>query len=239
MAASPLLTIGMAVYQQPIMLAEWFQRLDGYPLTDDVEVIVVDDCGLVPAVVPEWPNVRLLRVLEDIPWAQGQARNLAAQEATGRVLLMVDPDMTFPPGSLMAFVETAKKLKPKHVVRPVLRHGNGEIDSTSPNVYLIHREDFLASKGYDLSYLGKKGWSDVELSQVWARMFRTSTDRRLVLDFHHEGAFSDAQVKTLDRSVAHNKTVHVQRKERLRKLGLTKFLQEHSPMVRSSWERIR
>lgn len=240
------LTIAMAVYGQPIMLAEWFLRYvkNAGPFLD-VEVIVVDDCGTPPAVAPlHLAGVRLIRVLEDIPWAQGQARNIAAMEAKSPVLLMLDPDMTFPSGDLIAgevtrFVHAAKQLPKGAVMRPRLRHGNGKLDASSPNVYLIHREDFLASKGYDLAYCGHKGWSDVTLSQVWRKMFKEKACADLVLDFHHSGKFADAQVTSFDRSVVHNRAIHVKHKERMRKVGVTAFLKEHSPMVKSPWVEIR
>lgn len=242
--ATPVLTIGFAVFGQPIMLAEWFHRFAaaGGGQRDDVEVIVVDDCGEPPAVVP--PGVRLIRVLENIPWAQGQARNIAAQEAKSPVLMMLDPDMTFPKSELIVgevarFVHAAKNLPNRAVLRPRLRHGNGKLDSTSPNVYLIHREDFIDSKGYDLEYCGNKGWSDVTLSQVWARMFKQKANSDLILDFHHSGKFADAQVTSFDRSVEHNKKIHVKHKERMRKLGIPGFLKEHSPMVKSPWVELR
>lgn len=238
---APALTIGMATYGQPGMLAEWFARLDAATETledGELEVIVVDDCGTPPAVVP--PYARLIRVLENIPWAQGQARNIAAQEAKAPVLLMVDPDMTFraKPGAEV-FVEAALSLKPKHVVRPTLRHGNGELDTTSPNVYLIHRADFLAVKGYDLAYLGHKCWGDVELYHVMHGMFRNRVSNGLVLDFHHSGKIADAQVLTLDRTATHNKKVYMGRLARRKKLGTRAFLEEHSPMVKSPWVEVR
>ncbi len=229
----------MAVYQQPIMLAEWFRRFVAAGESRVVEVIVVDDCGTPTAVNPDLPNVRLLRLTKRTPWSQGECRNLAAQQANGEVLLMVDPDMTLPPGSMLAFIKAAAGLQRKHVVRPVLRHGNGKLDDSSPNVYLIHREDFLASKGYDLAYCGHKGWSDVTMSQLWAKMFRVSTDKNLVLDFHHGSSFSDAQVTTIDRSVGYNKKIHIKHKERLRAVGVDAFLKEHSPMVSSPWEGVQ
>lgn len=238
---TPELSICFATYAQPAMLAEWFLRYvkNAGPFLE-TEVIVVDDCGEPPADVPlHLAGVRKIRVLENIPWAQGQARNIAAMEAKAPVLLMVDPDMTFPPDSLAAFVSAAKTLKPKHVVRPQLRHMNGKLDSTSPNVYLIHRADFLAVKGYDLAYMGHKCWSDVELYHVMHGVFRNRVANGLVLDFHHSGDILDAQVKTLDRTPDHNRKVYMKRLVRRKKIGTKAFLDEHSPMVKSPWVEIR
>jgi hypothetical protein len=230
----------MAVYGQPLMLAEWFRC---YREAEDVpmhtQVLVVDDCGTPPATVPISPEVRLLRITKDTPWNQGEARNLAACEARGRVLLMLDPDMTLPPKSLQGFIEAAARLPLGRVVRPVLRHANGELDTTSPNVYLIHRADFLAIKGYDLAYAGHKCWGDVELYHVMHGMFKNRTTSGLVLDFHHSGNIKDAQVMTLDRTATHNRKVYMKRLVRRKKIGNRAFLEEHSPMVKSPWVEIR
>lgn len=230
----------MAVYQQPLMLEEWFRTYahDDLDYLDAAEVLVVDDCGTPPATVPALPSVRLLRVTKDTPWNQGECRNLAAQQARGRVLLMLDPDMTIPSGELRRFVKAAEALKPKRVLRPMLRHGNGKLDQTSPNVYLIYREDFLAAKGYDLAYVGHKCWSDVELYHVMHSLFKNSVSDDLVLDFHHNGKFADAQVVTLSRDGAHNKKVYLSRLARRKKIGLKAFLAEHSPMVKSPWTEV-
>jgi hypothetical protein len=155
------------------------------------------------------------------------------------VLLLLDPDMTLTKGSLASFVDAAKALKPKHVRRPTLRHANGELDTTSPNVYLIHRSDFLAVKGYDLAYAGHKCWGDVELYHVMHGAFRNRVANDLVLDFHHSGNITDAQVMTLDRTATHNRKVYMKRLARRKKIGMRAFLEEHSPMVKSQWVEIR
>ncbi|HKO91866.1 MAG TPA: glycosyltransferase [Polyangiaceae bacterium] len=238
---APALTIGLAVYGQPIMLAEWFDRFGRAEVnneTDDVEVIVVDDCGTPPAEVPDHHMVHLLRMKHDVPWNQGECRNLAAQQAKGRVLMMLDPDMTLPEKSLAGFLAAAGQLREGRVVRPLLRHGDGKLDATSPNVYLIHRKDFLRC-AYDLCYSGNKGYGDVELSNCWGKLYKEDRDRGLVLDFHHNGKYSDAQVLTISRDLAHNRKLFHERHRRCAKIGVGPFVAERSPLVRSEWEKVR
>lgn len=240
MAPAPLLTIGLAVYGQPLMLAEWFRRLEASGVLDpaDLEVLVVDDCGDPPATLPPVSCARLLRITEDKPWNQGEARNLAAQQARGRVLLMMDPDMTLPRDQLHLFLGVAKTLRKGHVVRPVLRHADGALDSTSPNVYFVHREDFLRC-GYDLCYSGHKGYGDVELSNLWAKLYKQRVAGDLALDFWHGGAVPDAQVTTISRDLVHNRKLFHERHRRCSKLGVGAFVKERSDLVVSSWVEVQ
>lgn len=228
----------MAVYGQPLMLAEWFRtyELDDAEYLDQTEVLVVDDCGT-PPVQPR-ARARVLRVTKNVPWNQGEARNIAACEARGRVLLMLDPDMTIPAGELRRFVQVAEDLREGHVVRPRLRHGNGKLDATSPNVYLIHRIDFLKC-GYDLCYSGHKGYGDVELSNLWNRLYKSDGDEGLIVDFHHGGKFADAQVQSISRDLAHNRKLHLARHSRCMKIGVKAFVKERSVLVKSEWEAVR
>jgi glycosyltransferase involved in cell wall biosynthesis len=234
------LTIGMAVYGQPEMLRVWFDRFQaaGGP-RDDVEVIVVDDCGDPPATPPVLPNVRALRITIDHPWNQMEARNLAATEARGRVLLLLDPDMTLPPKSLAEYVHVAKAMNPLSVQRPLLRHGDGTLDNHSPNVFLIHRADFLAVSGYDTRFRGAKGYSDCLLKDVLSKLYRQRHAGGLVLDFHHNKLIPDAQVTKLSRDYSRNRKLYHDLLPRLRKMGVDAFLREHPPMVDSPWEEVR
>jgi hypothetical protein len=237
---TPLLTIGLAVYGQPMMLAEWFSRLQASGVLDpaDLEVVVVDDCGDPPVEMPAVACARVLRIMKDTPWNQGEARNLAAREARGKVLLMLDPDMTLPRDQLHLFLDEAKVLRKRHVVRPVLKHRDGALDSTSPNVYLIHREDFLRC-GYDLCYSGHKGYGDVELSNVWAKLYKQRVAATLQLDFHHGGLVSDAQVTKISRDLVHNRKLFHERHRRHGKIGVMAFVEERSPQVRSPWMEVQ
>lgn len=241
----PLLTIGMAVYGQPLMLAEWFKRFfdAGGDRAGDVEVVVVDDCGDPPATAPMRPFIRQVRITENKPWNQGEARNLAALQARGRVLLMLDPDMTFPKGEMIAgevvrFVRAAEALPKGCVMRPRLRHADGTFDASSPNVYLIHRTDFLRC-GYDLCYAGHKGYSDVELSNVWRKLYKEKACADLFFDFHHDALIPDAQVKSLSRDYTHNRKLFHERHRRHAKIGTDAFIRERSSLVTSPWEEIK
>lgn len=234
------LTIGFSVYGQPKMLDFWFERFLAQPQEwrELVEVIVVDDAGKPKAEVPVQEGIRLARVTKDIPWNQGGARNLVAHLATTKRLMLIDPDMTLGDGMLQKLVEESRYLQPGLMFRPALRHvGNGELDHTSPNVHLILKQDFEKLGGYDEDYCGHKGWSDVQLLRVMERAMVARQRDDLWFWFHHGNKkLADAQVMTLDRSVKHNKKLHLAKMGAMKKLGVTKFISTMGKKLRFPWE---
>ncbi len=62
-------------------------------LNELFEFILVDDFSDADYVLPKTDlNIRLFRVMDDIPWNQGGARNLATFHARGEVALFIDID---------------------------------------------------------------------------------------------------------------------------------------------------
>lgn len=221
------LSICFSTYGQPKMLEEWFAHfyLQPKPVRDLVEVVVVDDCGTPPAAIPKDRGVSLYRVDVDKPWNQPGARNLAAHVATSRVLLLIDVDMALGEGMLEKMVAAAHQLKPSKVLRPALKHViDGRLDHTSPNVHLVLREDFLKI-GYDESYSGHKGWSDVQLLRIMQRAFELRNRDDLWLWFHAiTDSIPDAMVTKLDRGTSFNKKLHLKRMGQLAKMKWPEFV---------------
>ena len=241
----PELSIVFSCYGQPDMLREWFrayEQQDGLSRSL-TEVVVVDDCGTPVADPPSYAT--LLRVQRDIPWNQPGARNLGALQAKAETLLLIDVDMTLPPGRLAGLLEAVKLMPKKAVWQPSLRHITNagapveKFDDTSPNVYLIRREQFWKSCGYDEDYCGHKGWSDCKLQNVLGAMFTLRKVKSLWLWLHHSGNIKDAQVKTLDRSVAHNKKFHVRDNAVAKKKGWIRVAQAQGEIVRFLWTKVR
>lgn len=220
------------VYGQPKLLKFFTDALRGWDSSyaRDAELVVVDDCGD-PAVSPaevsglEPMGIQLLRHTEDVPWAQPCCRNLAARHARGGVLILVDPDMVIPPKKAGKFMEAAMRLPRGHVTRFVLlevnhpnRQMRGKINTSSPNCWIIHKADFEDVGGYNESFAGHKGWSDVELMHVLDSAYKVRQDRELSVDFYRRsGDLPDACVGTLDREVKTNLTTHAANRETVRK----------------------
>lgn len=246
MNACPL-TLCMAVYGQPEMLAHNLRTISGYTdeILDNLRVIVVDDCGD-PAVTPEFCSefvgfdLRVFRHTEDKPWNQMGARNLAMHHAFPYWTLMLDPDMVFSSAMIAKVMHVASKAKRRTVIRYGLRHVNEldrEIDMTSPNTYLIHREDFLACGGYDEDYAGHKGWSDVQLLDVLRDHFTIEQRKDIFADFYSTNQIPDAAVHRLDRKTAHNKKVRLRKAAEAQAQGGWKrwVKKTKGPNLRTPW----
>ena len=222
------LCIAMAVYGQPRMLEKQLSSIAGYgeEVLGQLQVIVVDDHGT-PAVDPAWCaqfrfDLRVYRVIDDIPWNQMGARNLAMERADPTWCLMIDPDMVFSGPMIDRVLRLTQRLGPRDVVRYGLRHMNnpdGGIDMTSPNTYLIHRDAFLGAGGYDETYRGHKGWSDVQMLDVLRAHYGLNERRDIWADFYSVKQIPDAAVHTLDRSTSHNKRLRIKRQNEARKAG--------------------
>lgn len=238
------LSICFSTYGQPVMLRHWFDRYLEQPekARERVEIVVVDDCGDPPADPPPLPNLSLLRVLQDRPWNQPGARNLAVMQARGNAVLLIDPDMTFPANSLGLFLEAAKGLKGRNVIKPILRRvTDNKFDASSPNVHLLLRSQFMDVRGYNEDYVGHKGWSDVELLLLLLAVYRVQRMDHLWLWLHHgDKNIVDAQVQNLDRNVSHNKKLHVRNSGIMRKIGWRRWIHEQQgKMARFEWTKLR
>lgn len=216
------LTLVMAVYGQPRMLAEQFAAIRGYgpEVNDHLNVVVVDDCGTPPVEELEVEamsigvkGAKLLRVEQDIPWNQMGARNLGMHVSSGWCL-MIDPDMVFDGPMMHRMIEAASKLQRGRVAKYGLKHvSSGKLDMSSPNTYLIHRDDFFEVGGYDEDYAGHKGWSDVQMLDVLRSTYKIELRPDLYANFHSTASIADAMVTKLDRSTKEN------RKKRLKKVA--------------------
>lgn len=204
------------------MMEEQVETIIRYPkeVRDRLTVVIVDDCGTPPmdyekfTLLPQFCKAaKLFRVTQDIPWNQPGARNLGMQHSSGHCLL-IDPDMVFDGSMIERMIEAAKKLPRRHVVKWGLRHVNsGKIDMTSPNTWLIHRDDFFEVGGYDEDFAGHKGWSDVQFLDIMRACYKIENRPDLFANFHSTDSVADAMVTSLDRSTSTNK------KKRLKKVA--------------------
>ena len=162
------LSFAMPYYKNPLMLAEQYRVWAAYPeeLKDAIEIVLVDDGSPEPALdVPRpdgLPPLRIYRVLQDIPWHQHGARNLAAKEAVGPWLFLTDMDHVLPADSLAALTRTLLEAKPSDVftffrrdapdLRPTL-NVRGE-RKPHVNTFAMSKAWFWKVGGYDEDCVG-------------------------------------------------------------------------------------
>ena len=80
-------------------VVELLREYEKYPsdILDRVEFVIVDDCSPLEYSIPHFNlNFRWLRIVTDIPWNQGGARNLGATLAKSDKILMSDLDHAIP-----------------------------------------------------------------------------------------------------------------------------------------------
>lgn len=243
---SARLTFVMAVYGQPLMLEKWWETLRTYDaaVLDRLHLVIVDDHGDPPAAIPrdiqELLDCQLLRVTESIAWNQMGARNLGVREARTPWVLMLDPDMVVEPKVARRLLEWILKLRRGCLVKLLLRYTNGVLDSSSPNVYLIHKEDFAKIGGYDEDYRGHKGWSDVQLLHTltgFKMQFLKPTD--LWVRYYRSQDIADATVASLSRNTKHNRTLHLKKVGVAKQIGWAEWVKRSKGKnIRFTWQRI-
>lgn len=158
------------------------KQLDGWnslplELLSNLAVILVDDGSPVfPAlsVIQRQESIkfelRLYRVKVDIPWNQHGARNLGAKMAKNEWLFMSDIDHQLPEESIRGLM--ARKLNPEcyytlqRVTAVKKEDGNLKYDLMTdafgkpkphPNTFLVTKEVFWKTGGYDEDYCGVYG----------------------------------------------------------------------------------
>lgn len=240
----------MAVYGQPKMLEHQLRTMSEYD--DDIlhklKVIIVDDCGD-PPVTSDFVarfdrlDLRVFRITVDVPWNQMGARNLGMHHADPTWCVMIDPDMVFSCEMMRRLMMHASRMRRKTLVRYHLRHVDTEgkpVDGSSPNTYIIHRDDFFAVGGYDEDFAGNKGWSDVQLLDTLKAHYRINHHKGIYADFHKESSFEDACVfesAGVDRKTAANRKLRLRKLREVRKVGgwLRWVKSKKGPNLRQPW----
>lgn len=137
-----MLTLITTYYNQPKMLKRQQETWETYP--EAVKIIVVDDGSSKPISPPNLDSVSVLRIHQDIPWNQDQARNLAMRHATGFCLLL-DLDHVAP--LLLVDSLLNGNLDEKRWYR-LPRVCRGKPLKAGQNILLLHSKLFALTGGY-------------------------------------------------------------------------------------------
>ncbi len=194
-------------YNHPQMvqnqIAYWESLPDSF-LTE-VEFVLVDDCSeQAPDIPVTTLNLKVFRIITDLPWNQAGARNLGAFNATGEWALYFDIDQKFyvePMVGVLANLDRMDKmsmyyLRIKELIditvnKPLLFH---------PNTFLVNLAKFKQYGMYDEDFVGHYGYEDLYMPQVWEK----HSGKRIL--FNDTDFFEDIGFGTtnLDRDLSRN-----------------------------------
>ena len=242
-------TLILPFYRQPTMLTLQLAELNQYP--PEVQVILVDDGSPEPAepvvleqATPELlRHLRLYRVLVDVPWARGTARNLGASKAETAYTLQTDLDHVLPASCVPALLNFVPE--PGYWYR-LLRYRKGTADATrrkddlSPQAdfglikphndsYLIQRDLFLSSP-YDEDYNGCLGGGTPFLHRMEKRAPVGVLPDPICLHVYTRSLVPDASIQDLSRDTSE----YVRRRKEKERTGNT----EPKNIIRLPWERV-
>lgn len=242
-------TLILPFYQQPLILQRQLAELNQYPPA--VQVIIVDDGSPVPAEpviraqasAALLAHLRLYRVLVDVPWARGTARNLGAVEASTAWILQTDIDHVLPASCVPALLAFAGD--PATWYR-FSRYRRGRADETRQkdalprdcdfgliaphqDSYLIHRELFLRFP-YDEDYNGCLGGGTPFLHRLLSHAPVALLPEPICLQVYTRHVIADASIQGLSRDTAE----YTRRRREKERLGTT----VPRDLVRLPWERV-
>lgn len=163
-------------YNHPRMvedqLAYWTSLPDSF--LSQIEFVLIDDCSeQMPEIHSGKLNLKVFRILTEVPWNQAGARNLGAFNATGEWVLYFDIDQRFyldPMTLLIANLDrldvmTMYYMKIKELIditvnKPLQYH---------PNSFLVNLSKFKQYGMYDEDFAGYYGYEDLYMPQVWEK----------------------------------------------------------------------
>jgi glycosyltransferase involved in cell wall biosynthesis len=192
-------------------------------LLDRLQFVIVDDGSPIKFELAhlkgtKFPlNLKFIRIMEDIPWNQGGARNLGVVYASSEKVLLTDLDHYFTESALENLL---RQKVHRNVIYKMARYRQDKLIRCHPNTFLLCRSRFLELYGYDEEFSGNYGCDD-EMFSYWQYMngteFRwlTKACEVRLRDFDVE-----TETHTLVRDRERNLELLAERRAALRDYGL-------------------
>lgn len=235
-------------YNNPTMLerqVENWSRLEG-ALRDAVRIIVVDDHSKVsPVKILEQCKavVHCYRLAADWPWNMHECRNIGAKVACkpseNMWLFMSDIDIMLTPE--MAYTMLTRELNPgRHYTMERVFYPDLTVRKVHPNTFLVKHNVFWQVNGYDLDLApiggGGYGGDNQFVRQMSAIAPGIHLEDVTLIGYgrlYRDGvpAIPDADTRTLDRDVWHQR--YVEALKRKKKTGDMRSVQP----IRTAYER--
>ena len=229
----PKLSIISHYYNHPEMVEQQIAYWESLPdsFLSQVEFVLVDDCSEQTPVIPVTKlDLKLFRVITDVPWNQAGARNLGAFNATGEWALYFDMDQKFYVEPMLSVLANLDRLDKKTLY---YFHIKELIDVTSntplqyaPCTFLVNLAMFKQYGMYDEDFAGHYGYEDLYMPQVWER----HGGKRVL--FNDAIFFEDMGFGTtnLDRDLSHNKALGIHK--------MATGVKNSTGILRFEWEKV-
>jgi len=163
-------------------------------LTDDFEVIIVDDGSDIPItndIDTKFP-LTILYTDDKRPWSQPRARNIAAGQAQGDYVFMIDVDHFLSPENVTdainftddkmvfnrRFAVLDENSEIAHDGETLIEYGCpvknvGRLIGANINQFIMKKEIFCnLLKGYDERFCGSHGGDDTDLADRYGKLHR-------------------------------------------------------------------
>lgn len=239
-------TLIVPYYRNAAMLERQMQEWIDYP--NSIKVIVVDDGSPEPAknvLGPFVGNVEVYRILQDIPWNRGGARNLGAKVADTKWIMHIDIDHILPAACAETMMKT--RLTPGVEWYRFRRFRVGRADATRRkdaiaddvefgeikphgDSYLCTRELYWRVGGYDEDYSGCLGGGSPFLKQLERAAPVAIFPGEVCLNVHTRDSVPDAS----DFSLSRDTSEYSRRRKEKERRGDTRA---KNPL-RFKWERV-
>jgi hypothetical protein len=240
------LTLIVPYYRNVAMLAQQLKEWKDYP--EGVEIVVVDDGSPEPAsdVLKASDRAKLYRVIPDIPWNRGGARNLGAHVAETKWLMHIDIDHIlpaaaacrmfdrhFPPDDNRWYrfrrwrVGKADATRRKDAIRDDISFGEVRPHGDS---YLCTRELYWRVGGYNENFSGCLGGGSPFLQEMEREAPVALFHSDVMLHVHTRDSVKDAS----DWSLSRDTSEYSRRRKEMERTGT---IRGTNPL-RFEWERV-
>lgn len=212
-------TLIVPYYRNVLMLREQIRIWEEYP--PEVELVLIDDGSPEEAyaIVKDCASealqgrIQLYRILIDVPWNRGGARNLGTSRANTQWVLHVDIDHVLTPASARALLKFEPSVKEWYRFE---RYRNGPADETRkkdqipadqargkihPHMdsYLVTKRMFWEAGGYDEDYSGCLGGGSPFLKQLGMAGKASMAPAQVSLEVYTRTVIADASDCHLSR----------------------------------------
>lgn len=185
-------------------------------ILDRIQFVMVDDGSPLTYDIPPFNlNLTWLKIIDDIPWNQGGARNLGVVYAPSDKVLMTDLDHEFPEETLAYIVR--RRECGRHFYR---FFRSGIKTRPHPNIFLISRARFLRFYGYDEEFSGHYGAEDyrfVKLQKYYGTHFPKISKKYRC--FIRNDIDRDRAYHSLERDLSYNTPIDARKKQEVLAYG--------------------